>query len=556
MPEFDFIVSGAGSAGCAVAARLAETGATVALIEAGGSGKSLFTRMPAGNGFAFGNPKFDWMLESTPQAGLGGRRIYYPRGRGVGGSSLLNGMIYMRGHPTDYDRWRCLGLPGWSYAEFLPYLRRSASAPHRDQRYHGSEGPVRLTRKGGDDPATHAFVRACQQWGAPLRDDFCAGDQTGTGWFDSFIYNGERQSSAATYLARRPANLAVLTDHHTLRIIMDGRRARGLAAQGPGGVVELTARREVIICQGAFGSPQLLMLSGIGPADHLSEHGIQTIINAPGVGANLADHPVLSMQFGLTDPNLSLARHQRLDRAIWLGLQYLTMRRGPGATAFWHSNLFHGPGANGAPAYQTFFTPMAVKEEGAGGGWSVQNLLSLGRTVLARGKSAIPGYQFDVNLMRPRSTGSVRLGSADPHAPAVIDPGYFTDERDLADLAQGLRDMRAIAAQPALSELTSGEISPGPDCQTDAELTTAVRQYTTTGHHPVSTCRMGADHLAVLDAEMRVRGVENLRVVDASAFPDQIGGNPNATIMAMAEKGADLILGRPAPEPATLEDQI
>lgn len=542
---FDYVIAGAGSAGCVLAARLAEAGRSVCLIEAGGAKSSFWSRMPAGNGFLFGNPKHDWGYHSTPQSALGGRRVYYPRGKGIGGSSLLNGMIYMRGAAADYDRWRQRGLAGWSFAEVLPYFRRSASALHRrGDPYHG-DGPLRLSPAGNFDAINAQFVEACIEAGAPANTDFNGARQGGVGRIDTKVWRGVRQSAAEAYLSPPPRNLEIRAGIHVRRIVLEGRRAVGLAWSG--GAVH--ARCEVVLCLGAFGSPQVLLLSGIGPGAHLICHGIEVAHDLPGVGSVLLDHPQYPMKLDLTDPALSLARYQRIDRAVMLGLRYLLAGRGPGAAPFWSSALFHPLRDADSPELQIYLTPMCVTEEAGGQRLSLSTLLNIGTVILARGKSALPGLQFDICVLRPRSSGTVRLASPNPEQAPLIDPNWFADPFDMADMIAGIRHMRRVCAQPALSHAVAGETQPGPEAEGDAEIEASVRAHVGTGHHPVSTCRMGTDDGAVLDAQLRVRGIDGLRVVDASAFPDQIGGNPNAPVMMMAEKAADLMLGR-SPLPA------
>jgi choline dehydrogenase len=559
--DYDYIIAGAGSAGCALAGRLTEDpDVTVLLVEAGGTGRSVFARMPAGNGFIHGNPTYDWRLWSTPQEGLGGRRIYYPRGRGLGGSSLMNGMIYMRGNPADYDRWRQKGLRGWSYADVLPYFRRSAGAAHRaDYPFHGADGPLKLTPAQNFGAVDRLFIQACREAGAPLNKDFNGARQLGVGRIDSKVFRGLRQSSAQAYLARRPANLDIVTDSLVLAVEVEGGRATGLRLAGG----RVRAAREVILSLGAFGSPHCLMLSGIGPADHLRAHGIDVKVDLSGVGESLYDHPNMPIQFGLTDADLSLSRYQRIDRAVWMATRYLLTRTGPGAGSFWSTVLYHALRDPELPELEIFCTPMVVREDSGSEGWTIQKLMGLGRSVIARGKVAAPGLQWDVNLLRPASGGTLRLASRDPRDPPLIDPQYLREQRDLDDLVAGVRHMRKVARQKVFAGVIGPELSPGTEVESDADLEQAVRALVTTGHHPVSTCRMGADHDAgaVLDPALRVRGIEGLRVVDASAFPDQISGNTNAPVIMMAEKAADIILGRPAlapedPRPVTRRHQV
>jgi len=542
--EFDYVIAGAGSAGCALAARLAEGGVyTVCLIEAGRARPSVWSHMPAGNGFLFGNPKHDWGFVSVPQNALNGRQIYYPRGKGVGGSSLLNGMIYVRGAAGDFDRWRQKGLPGWSYADVLPYFRRSACAVHRhSDPYHGN-GPLRITPAGNYDEVNAAFVGACIGAGAQVNPDFNGAQQLGAGQIDTKVWKGRRQSAAAAYLDPMPKSVHLKANTMVYRVLFEDGRAKGLELSS--GVVR--ARREVILSLGAFGSPQVLMQSGIGPAAHLAEMGINVVRVLQGVGSNLLDHPQYPMKLALNDPSLSFARLQRIDKAFLVSLKYFLLRKGPAAAPFWSSMLFHALRDPENPELQVFLTPMCVTEEGASARLSLESLINIGTLFMARGKGAVPGLQFDICLLRPRSAGKVRLAEPDPEVPPLIDPNWFSDPSDMDDMVAGLRHMRTVSEQPDLAKIVETELQPGQSAQSDASLIEAIRAHVSTGHHPVSTCRMGGSHDpgAVLDAEMRVRGIDGLRVVDASAFPDQIGGNPNAAIMMMAEKAADMMLGRP-----------
>jgi len=545
---YDYIIAGAGSAGCALAARLCEDpDVSVCLIEAGGDSNGLFVRMPAGNGFIFGNPKFDWGYESTPQAGLGGRKIYYPRGRGVGGTSLLNGLIYMRGNRQDFDRWRSMGIPGWGYDDLLPYFKKLESAPHHTTRYHGHDGPVRVSPAVNYEPVNRAYVEAAIQAGARHNSDFNGASQIGVGRFDAMVHNGQRQSTSATYLKQRPANLTILTHARLQKIEMRDNRAIGVQIETRGQCEKICAEREVISCLGAFESPKLLMLSGIGPARHLTDCDIPVITDLPGVGSALQDHPNIPLTFKMQDARLSYSRYQRLDRAVWLGLRYLLTRKGPAAGTFWSTALFHAFDGGELPDVEAYCTPMVVREEAAGAGWTIQNLLNPGKAVIARGKIAAPGVQFDTNLMRPAARGSVRLASANPDDHPLIDPAYFSNEKDIDDAVRAVELMREITAQPAFAEIVGDEIAIGAQARSKSDIAAALRAHVTTGHHPVSTCRIGADNdpEAVLDVKFRVRGIEGLRVVDASAFPDQISGNPSAGIIMMAERAADFLLGKP-----------
>lgn len=552
---FDYVIAGAGSAGCTLAARLCEDpDVTVCLVEAGGSGNSLFVRMPAGNGFIFGNPRFDWGYESVPQAGLDGRTIYYARGKGLGGTSLMNGLIYVRGNRLDFDRWRDMGIPGWGYADVLPYFKKSETAPHRDSEFHGQSGPLKISPAENYCAVSQMFVEAAQQAGATLNHDFNAASQIGVGRIDATVFNGQRQSTSATYLQQRPANLTILTGTRVLRVGFRGNKATGLEVSINGISQTINAEREIISCLGAFESPKLLMLSGIGPAAHLQGHGIEPIVDLSGVGESLQDHPNMPLTFEINDRSLSFARYQRLDRAVSLGMRYLLNKSGPATGPFWSTALFHAFDGGNLPDLEVYCTPMVVREGAGGAGWSLQNILNPGRAILARGKTAAPGIQFDINLLRPESRGSVRLASTNPADHPLIDPGYFNQQQDVETLIDGADHIRKLTSRPALSKLVGDEIALGPQVKSRSSMAAGLRQHITTGHHPVSTCRIGADDdaQAVLDAQFRVRGAEGLRVVDASAFPDQLSGNPNAAVIMMAERAADMLLARPQLEPAQI----
>ncbi len=560
---FDYIVAGGGSAGCVLAARLSEDpSCRVLLLEAGFSGTTLFHAMPAANGFLLGRARFDWGYASTPQAGLGGRRISYPRGKGLGGSSAMNGMIYIRGNAADYDLWRQDGLEGWGFADLLPYFRRAEGSWRGDGPWHGGHGPLKTVRARQCGAMERAFLAACQARGLAANDDFNGARQHGAGLVDVTVHGGRRMSTAQGYLAaaRRRPNLTVAQGAHVLGLVLEGRRARALRYRQGGVEKAATAGREIVLALGAFGSPQLLMLSGIGPAAHLRRHGIAVIADLPGVGRNLQDHPDVFVQHACPRPELSLARYQRPGPALALLATWLVAKRGPGAAPFWGAVAFAGRrrgdggralegAAAGRPDFQLFMTPMVLTgDSGAGerAPWWERALPSV------RGRRAVAGFQIDVNLLRPQSRGRLTLASPDPLAAPVIDPAYLAAEDDLLALVEAVALARQIAADPAFDGLRGRELAPGPEAVGDDALADYVRATATTGHHPVGTCRMGRDAMAVVGADLKVKGIAGLRVADAAILPDIVSGNTAAIVVAIAEKAADLLRGREPPPRADL----
>ena len=529
--EFDYIIAGGGSAGCVLAARLsADPGVTVCLVEAGGSGRGVMVRAPAMvAGMVSGRPKINnWAYHTVPQPGLNGRRGFQPRGRALGGSSAINAMLYVRGHPADYDEWADLGADGWDWASVLPYFLRAEGNARGASDFHGATGPLQVGDQSQPRPISGAFLAACAQTQITLTDDFNGAEQEGAGLyqvtqFHSGPRKGERCSAAAAYLhpvMRRP-NLTVLTGCQAERVTLDNRHVTGLLVRRQGRQMHLRARREVISALGAFGSPKLLLLSGIGPEDELRAHAIRPVHALEGVGRNLQDH---------LDYTIS---HHSLRRDV-VGLNPGGLWRLMRAALAWRKTgegLFASPMAEGGaflrsdpgqarPDLQVHFVVGIVDQH-------------------MRKLHFANGYSAHVCVLRPASRGTVGLQDANPASAPRIDPGFLSDPADLPLLMRGARMIEAVLQAPALTPWRGKLLYPHDG--SDAGLAADIRARADTIYHPVGTCRMGRDDLAVTDAQGRVHGIAGLRVVDASLMPRLIGGNTNAPTIMMAERIADLI---------------
>ncbi len=529
--SYDYIVVGAGSAGCVVANRLSEDGrARVLLLEAGPRDGSLILDMPAALGLPLLDRRFNWGFESEPEPGLDGRISDQPRGRVLGGTSSINGMVFVRGNPLDYEGWAALGLPSWSYAHCLPYFRKMETFEKGADDYRGGDGPLHIHACKADNPLYRAFLGAGQDFGLPLTPDHNGFQQEGVNIAQSTTHLGRRESTSRAFLrpARERHNLQVVTGSFVTGLRLNGNRCAGVTVLSRGRSLTIEAAREVVLATGTFGTPQLLMLSGIGDRDALRVHGIPSAVHLPGVGQNLQDHIACALQYRIRKPVSPAGQLSRLGQ-LSLGARWLLTRGGLGASNYFEVGAFmRGNDKVAYPNIQHEFFPMIGE--------------------FYRGQARVEqGFQYFTSVMRPQSRGSVTLRSADPLAAPAIRFNFLTEESDLAELVEGLRMTRDIVRQRSWDELRAEEISPGASYATQGELRGWIRSNAGTGYHAIGTCRMGTDAMAVTDEEGRVHGVEALRVVDASLMPRLITGNTNGPTIMIAEKLSDRIRGRALP---------
>jgi choline dehydrogenase len=525
--EFDYVVVGAGSAGCVLANRLsADGGHSVLLLEAGPKDNNLWIHVPLGYGRLFKEKTVNWMYQTEPEPGLDGRTIFQPRGKVLGGSSSINGLLYVRGQHEDYDRWRQHGNSGWGFDDVLPYFKKAENQERGADDFHGAGGPLPVSDLVHADPLSAAFIAAAAETGIPVNPDFNGASQEGAGFFQTTTRRGRRASTAVAYLrpARGRENLHVETSALAQRILFDRHRADAIEFRQAGVLRTARARKEILVSSGAYNSPQLLQLSGVGPAGLLRKHGIDVVLDAPGVGHDLQDHMQVRVVMRCTQ---SITLNDVVNspvRRILAGARYAAFRNGPLTIAAGTSGAFFKTSPRLAtPDIQIHFLPFSTDKMG-------ERLHSFS------------GFSASICQLRPESRGSLRIRSADPTVAPEIRINYLSTKVDRTANVEGLKVLRRILQAPALRPYVMEELDPGAKVSTDEELLNYCRARGSTIYHPTSTCRMGSDPLAVVDQSLRVRGLEGLRVVDGSIMPDLVSGNTNAAIIMIAEKASDMIL--------------
>lgn len=534
MQEFDFIIVGAGSAGCVLANRLSESGRhSVLLLEAGGSDRSFWMRVPIGYGKSFFNPRVNWMYSTEADPGLAGRRGYWPRGKVLGGSSSINAMVFVRGQRRDFDDWAAAGNPGWEWDSVLPYFKKVEDSEFGPNDWRAVGGPVHVTSMAGQvHPLCETYLRAGEEMGWSRNEDINGATNEGVTINQITTRHGLRESASTAYL--RPAlgrsNLTLITEAHATRLLFEGRRATGLQYLKNGAQLECRARCEVILSAGSINSPQLLQLSGLGPGAALQNLGIDVLANMPAVGQHLQDHLCLDYFYRAKVPTLNQQLGPWYGK-LWAGMRYLATRTGPLALSINQGGGFFRSRPDAPSAdMQLYFCPMSYLRPSPGE-----------RKLMA--PDPFPGLSISVQPCRPSSRGQLRLRSNNPLDAPLIEPNSLATQKDLDDMILAATTLRRIAATQAFREVIESEISPGPQVSTPEQMLQDARERVSTVFHPVSTCRMGPDPaLAVVDTRLRVHGVQGLRVIDASVFPNLASGNTNAPTLMLAEKGADMVL--------------
>ncbi|MEP6609874.1 MAG: choline dehydrogenase [Burkholderiaceae bacterium] len=525
--QYDYIVVGAGSAGCVLAARLSEDPATrVLLLEAGPPDRSIWIHLPIGYGKTMWDTRYNWCFHTDPEPNMNGRRLYWPRGKTLGGSSAINGLIYIRGQREDYDHWRALGNPGWGYDDVLPYFIRSECNERGAGPFHGGAGPLRVSDIAHKHVLIDAFLDGATSIGVPRNDDFNGGTQEGAGYFQLTTHKGWRSSAATAYLkpVRHRPNLHVKTAAYATKLLLDGRRATGVSYRHNGRDVDAHCTREVLLAAGAIQSPQLLQLSGIGPPAWLAQHGVSVVHDLPGVGENLQDHLQVRLVYECTQPITTNDELRSITGRIKIGLQWLFARRGPLAVGINQGGCFMRalPSESSTPDIQ--FHVATLSADVAGGA-----------------VHPFSGFTLSTCQLRPASRGRIAINSRDPMQPPSMRPNYLTEEIDRRTTVAGMRAARAIAQSAPMQPFVRREVGPGPQAVGDDALLEFARNNGATIFHPSGTCKMGSDPLAVVDARLRVHGIGGLRVVDCSIMPVLISGNTNAPVIMIAEKAVDMI---------------
>jgi len=533
--RYDYVIVGAGAAGCALANRLsADPQTKVLLLEAGGRDWSPLIHIPVGFTKLSG-PSVNWGFHTVPQAQLDGRRMYYPQGRTLGGSTSINAMIYIRGQREDYDRWAELGNDDWGFEQVLPFFRRAEHNERLNDEYHAIDGAMNVTEQVQHNPLSKAFVRAAQELGVKFIADFNGAQQEGVSWYDVTQRNARRESASTAYLRpiRNRRNLTIQTHALATKVLVRNGRAAGLQYTLKGTPTTVYADREVILSGGSVNSPRLLLLSGIGPADELRPLGIDVVHDLPGVGKNFQDH--MDVYVTAETSPVSYNESDRPDRALLAGLQYLATRTGPITASVCEAGMFVRSSADvGTPDIQMHALPAFV---------------------IDHGRLRVKGHGMTINTcnLRPRSIGQVTLRSADPAAEPAIDPNFLADPDDWTISMRGFQWGREMLATKAFAPFVKREHMPGREVQTDADIRKYIREWAKTDYHPVGSCKMGSDDMAVVDQQLRVHGIVGLRVIDASIMPTLISGNTQATSVMIGEKGADHVLSG---QPSTVDDQV